>query len=53
MSVNDPQFALHNSHLEDPSAFSERDPHLRALSRRLYNYSSPLLVQLSQHIPVI
>lgn len=51
MKLHDPQFALHNSHLEDPSTFMERDPHLRALSRRLYHYSSPLLTQLPQHIP--
>lgn len=46
----DALFIIHNSHLEDPDKFSQRDPQLRALAKQIYVYSSPLVNQLPMHI---
>lgn len=38
----DPNFLPHNSHLEDPAGFKDRDPQLRWLKTQYYVYRSPL-----------
>src|SRR5579872_1955764 len=42
----DPQFSPHNTHLETPSRFSERDPQLRRLKQQAYVQKPALLAQL-------
>ncbi len=41
----DPRFLVHNSHLEDPEHFQDRDPQLSWLKKQFYIYESPLLAQ--------
>ena len=40
------RFAPHNTHLEDPLAFKDRDPQLNWLNKQFYVYESPLLNEL-------
>jgi uncharacterized protein len=47
------RFLPHNTHLEDPSRFSNRDPQLRQLARQLYIHESVLLGRLPGKIPDI
>lgn len=47
----DPQFMIHNSHLEDPQKFNQRDPQLKMLRRQVYAYISPLVTRLPEKIP--
>ncbi len=49
----DPQFMIHNSHLEDLAEFSERDPQLKRLNKQIYAYTSPLVSQLPVKNPGI
>lgn len=51
--MSNPQFLLHNSHLEAPSEFKQRDPNWRMLSKQPYCYISPLVSQLPTDIPGI
>ena len=44
---------LHNSHLEEPSLFAERDPHLRRLKELSLVYVSPLLDRFPSKTPGI
>ncbi len=48
-----PQFMIHNSHLEDPKEFKERDPNWRMLKRQAYPYLPPLVHQLPKDLPGI
>ncbi len=41
----DPRFLVHNSHLEDPGHFQDRDPQLNWLKKQFYIYESPLLAK--------
>jgi len=34
----DSQFMIHNSHLEEPDQFDQKDPQLRMLSKQAYVY---------------
>jgi uncharacterized protein len=49
----DPQFLIHNTHLEGPGHFAARDPHLRQLQRQKYIHHPALLQQLPTAIPGI
>jgi len=49
----DIRFFPHNTHLEDPSSFNERDPHLNQLRQQLLVHRSHLLDQLPRHQPGI
>ena len=49
----DPRFLPHNSHLEEPSLFSERDPQLRLLKKQPYVHHSALLEAFPKDIPGI
>jgi len=49
----DPQFIIHNSHLEEPEQFAERDPQLRMLSKQTYVYLPPLIERLPNNTPGI
>jgi len=49
----DTRFSAHNTHLEDPGSFVERDPHLKQLRKKLLVYRSPLLDRLPRHQPGI
>jgi predicted AAA+ superfamily ATPase len=49
----DTRFLAHNSHLEAPELFSERDPQLRRLQQQRYVYQPGLLGQLPFNIPGI
>lgn len=49
----DPRFAPHNTHLESPESFAERDPHLRQLRQQPLAYRSLLLQQLPRAVPGI
>lgn len=42
----DPRFLPHNTHLEEPHRFAERDPQLRLLARQTYVHRPSLLEQL-------
>ncbi|MBY0544903.1 MAG: ATP-binding protein [Gammaproteobacteria bacterium] len=46
-------FDIHNSHLEDPSRFAERDPQLHRLQLLPYRYVPALLQQFPTNIPGI
>ena len=49
----DTRFAPHNSHLEDPQAFGDTDPHLRRLSRCKLVHRSRILEELPSSTPGI
>ncbi|NOZ86321.1 MAG: ATP-binding protein [Deltaproteobacteria bacterium] len=49
----DARFAAHNSHLEDPETFWDRDPHLRRLSRSRLVHRSRVLDELPSSTPGI
>jgi predicted AAA+ superfamily ATPase len=49
----DIRFFPHNTHLEDPGSFVERDPHLRQLGQQLLVHRSHLLDKLPRHHPGI
>ena len=49
----DIRFLPHNFHLEEPSLFAERDPHLRRLKELSLVYVSPLLDRFPRKIPGI
>jgi hypothetical protein len=49
----DTRFSPHNTHLEDPASFAERDPHLRQLRQQLLVHRSHLLDKLPSHQPGI
>ena len=49
----DIRFLPHNSHLENPFLFAERDPHLRRLRELPLVYTSPLLDQFPRKVPGI
>src|SRR3990170_6483375 len=49
----DTKFALHNSHLDDPRLFADRDPQLQRLKKQKYVYQSPIIKQLPTTIPGI
>lgn len=51
--MSDPQFIIHNSHLEGPDQFGLRDPQLRILSKQKYVYLPPLVEHLPNKIPGI
>jgi len=51
--MNDPQFMIHNAHLETPGQFSQRDPQLRALKKQTFVYLPPLVTQLPKDTPGI
>jgi len=46
----DPRFLPHNSHLQYPHQFAERDPQLQKLYQQRYIYESPLLDQFPMDI---
>ena len=45
----DTRFSAHNTHLEDPGSFIERDPHLKQLRKQLLVYRPPLLDRLPRY----
>ncbi len=49
----DIRFFPHNTHLDDPGLFVERDPHLRQLQQQLLVFRSHLLDKLPRHEPGI
>jgi len=49
----DMKFALHNTHLDDPKHFADRDPQLQRLRKQKYIYQSPIIKQLPTTIPGI
>lgn len=49
----DPRFSAHNTHIEGPRAFKERDPQLRLLKHQKYVYHSPLLKEFPRTVPGI
>ena len=49
----DVRFAPHNTHLESPSIFSDRDPHLRQLQQQVWIHRSSLLDLLPVRRPGI
>lgn len=49
----DIKFVVHNSHLDDPGAFVDRDPQLQRLKKQKYVYHSPIIKQLPTTIPGI
>ena len=49
----DPRFLAHNSHLDAPELFAERDPQLRYLARCVYRYRAKMLDQLPTTQPGI
>jgi len=49
----DPLFSPHNTHLEDPDHFQDRDPQLRQLQKQVYVHKPALLDQLPHHLPGI
>lgn len=53
MIYQDPRFSFHNTHIEDPRLFSERDPQLRLLKQQKYVYHSPLLKEFPDNVPGI
>jgi predicted AAA+ superfamily ATPase len=44
----DPRFLPHNTHLEEPGAFSQLDPHLRQLNKHPLVHRSDLISRLSK-----
>ncbi len=48
----DPRFLPHNTHLEDPARFAQRDPQLRLLARQVYVHR-PALLGLLPGVPGI
>lgn len=51
--MNDPQFTIHNTHLESVDVFERRDPQLKALGKQKYVYQPPLLAKLPKDVPGI
>ena len=51
--MNDPQFMLHNTHLEGIEQFELRDPQLRALAKQTYIYQPCLIKKLPIDVPGI
>ena len=49
----DVRFLPHNSHLDDPSSFSQNDPHIRHLNKQALVHHSMLLEKLPIDIPGI
>ena len=49
----DHRFLPHNTHLDDPAEFSDRDPQLRRLAKHVYVHTSALLARLPREIPGI
>jgi predicted AAA+ superfamily ATPase len=49
----DTRFLPHNSHLEEPMLFTERDPQLRALKHQTYVYHSPIVKEFPFNVPGI
>lgn len=49
----DERFLFHNTHLEDPQQFNERDPQLRKLKKQVYIYHSKLLNEFPSNTPGI
>ena len=49
----DPRFLPHNSHLDNPGEFLQRDPQLRRLHQQKYQYRSSLLDELAGAPPGI
>jgi predicted AAA+ superfamily ATPase len=47
-SMIDYRFRPHNTHLEDPEGFQDKDPQLSWLKKQKFIHSSPLLQQLPQ-----
>ena len=47
----DPRFLPHNTHLEEPLAFRDRDPQLRHLKRLPKSYRPPLLDSIPRDAP--
>jgi hypothetical protein len=46
IKIMDPRFLPHNTHLESPAKFSERDPQLRLLQQQPHCHTPPLLNEL-------
>ncbi|MBX9586108.1 MAG: ATP-binding protein [Gammaproteobacteria bacterium] len=51
--MNNPQFLVHNSHLDGLKAFEQRDPHWRMLEKQIYAYQPKLLDELPKNTPGI
>ena len=49
----DIRFSAHNTHLEDPDLFMNRDPHMKQLQKQILVHRSSLLSQLPYHRPGI
>jgi uncharacterized protein len=49
----DPRFMPHNTHLDDPASFKDRDPNLRQLKRHVHVHRSSLLDRLPAKVPGI
>jgi len=49
----DSRFLPHNTHIENPDAFSDLDPQLRLLSKQPFVFHSPLIEQLPRNEPGI
>ncbi len=49
----DPFFALNNTHLDNPQAYADTDPHLRKLKNQAYVFQSPLLESFPFQTPGI
>ena len=49
----DIRFSAHNTHLEDPDTFTNRDPHMNQLQKQILVHRSPLLDQLPHNRPGI
>ncbi len=49
----DPLFSPHNTHLENPGHFQDRDPQLRQLQKQVYVHKPALLDQLPHRLPGI
>ena len=53
LTMQEPQFLIHNTHLEDPNHFGEKDPQLRTLKKQTYVYQPELVKQLPLKTPGI
>jgi hypothetical protein len=48
-----PQFMIHNLHLESPDEFKTRDPAWRMLNKQIYSYNHPLVQNMTTSVPGI
>ncbi len=53
MTIIDPRFSAHNTHIESAARFAELDPQLRQLKKQRYIYEPDLLQQLPTKTPGI